>query len=587
MSQSSLPVGPRADELAAILDEIVRTPLLDARALDRILRRHPKDGRGFYRKREILAAFRAQPGRWPLDEPALAERLRTCPTRTLSGVTPVTVLTKPFPCPGRCVFCPSDVRMPKSYLSAEPGCQRAAANRFDPYLQTWNRLRAYREMGHATDKAELIVLGGTWSFYPEAYQLWFLTRCLEALNDFGAGRDHRAAVGSAGGHLTQIEAGAAGRSYNGSVAAHLRRNQAGALLADAERGSWEALFRAQRDNEAAGARQVGLSLETRPDCVTREEVLRLRRLGATKVQLGIQSLDDQVLAASRRGHDVAASRRAMGLLRAAGFKLQVHWMANLPGATPEGDRRDFGRLFSDPALCPDELKIYPCSLVETAELVEHYERGDWRPYSQSELVELLADCLESVPPWCRVSRVIRDIPSPDILVGNQRTNLREAVEERVGRRGGQLREIRSREVRGRPVCAESLVLREQRYQGGGGQECFLGLETGDGSLAGFLRLALPERYDEPPRALAGCAVIRELHVYGGSLSLGSRRQGAAQHQGAGGRLVLRAAQLAGEAGYRRLAVISAVGTRAYYRGQGFRLPEGALYPMRELSPKGP
>ena len=196
--QRASPREPHATDaqrdLRAIVAAAIAAEPLDARALDAILRRHPKAGRGFFTKREVLAAFRASAGEWPVSEAEFAAKLRTSPTRTLSGVAPVAVLTKPFPCPGRCVFCPSDVRMPKSYVANEPGCQRAEANRFDPYLQTWNRLAAFRAMGHATAKVELIVLGGTWSAYPEAYQVWFATRLFEALNDFGAGVDRRADV---------------------------------------------------------------------------------------------------------------------------------------------------------------------------------------------------------------------------------------------------------------------------------------------------------------------------------------------------------------------------------------------------------
>jgi elongator complex protein 3 len=598
MGASSLPGGSETDDLQAIIRAVLALPgELTPAELDRILRLHPKQGRGFYPKREILRAFREDAARWSVGEEDFARRLRTCPTRSISGVTPVTVLTRPFPCPGRCVFCPSDVRMPKSYLRDEPGCQRAEANRFDPYLQTWNRLAAYHDMGHPTSKVELIVLGGTWSYYPAPYQRWFLLRCLDALNDFGSRVDGRAlAEASAGSAYLAPEgspADARGR-YNVSIAPALAAAAAGATP---ESASFEELARAQDRNASAGARQVGLSLETRPDRIDAAEVRRLRRLGATKIQLGIQSLDDDVLRRNQRGHDAAASRRAMTRLRAAGFKLQVHWMVNLLGATPASDRRDFARLFDDRSLRPDELKLYPCSLVETAELVDHHRRGDWLPYPRDVLVELLADLLERVPRWCRVTRVIRDIPSPDILCGSRETNLREPVEARVHARGGAIREIRSREVRGRAVEVASLVLAEEGYEAGAGRELFLGAEDPEGRLAGFLRLALPApgvRAGGPDSAepdgheaspglgeLRGAAIVRELHVYGAALEVGAAPgAGPAQHGGLGRRLLARAAQRAREAGHRRLAVISAAGTRAYYRGLGFE--DGELYQHRDL-----
>ena len=560
-------------------------PELDARGLDRILRRHPRDGRGLFSRSELIAGVRALgTGSAVLDAAELVERLRLRPVRTLSGVTPVSVLTRPFPCPGRCIFCPNDVRMPKSYLSAEPGAQRAESNGFDPYLQTWNRLAAFRDIGHPVAKVELIVLGGTWSFHPEPYQIWFVLRCFDALNDFGAGVDRRAEAGHApalGDDLSRRRA--AGVSYNRVVGAELHARYGPELLHSCERAGWGALERAQRDNEDAGSRCVGLAVETRPDCVSTEEVRRLRRLGVTKVQIGIQSLDDRVLAANRRGHDVETTRQALRRLRGAGFKLHAHWMPNLLGSSPAQDAADFARLFDDPAFRPDELKIYPCFLVESAELAGPYRRGEWRPYADDELTKLLADCLERTPAWCRLTRVIRDFSSGDIVAGTRTANLREVAQRLVEKRGGVCRDIRSREVRAARVEPGSLSLSEIRYEAGGGDECFLQLETGDGRLAGFLRLSLPREpgcIDE----IRASAVIREVHVYGASLELGRRPAGPAQHRGLGRLLVEAACRRAGGAGFTDLAVISAVGTRAWYRRLGFR--DGALYPHRALAEMG-
>jgi elongator complex protein 3 len=573
MSGGSLSSSASAD-LRRIVAEAIACEPLGERELDRILRRHPKDGRGFYAKREILAAFRASAAQWPVSEAAFAEKLRTCPTRTLSGVAPLALLTKPFPCPGRCVFCPSDVRMPKSYLADEPGCQRAAQNRFDPYLQTWNRLAAFRAMGHSTAKVEAIVLGGTWSFYPETYQVWFATRIFEALNDFGAGVDGRAEVAERAPDFGELLPGA--RGYDATVAAHLRAGEGGELVPARERGTWRALAAAQRANETAGARCVGLALETRPDHVTPAEVLRLRRLGATKVQLGIQSLDDGVLAANRRGHDAAATRRAIALLRGAGFKIHAHWMVNLLGATPASDRADFARLFDDESVRPDELKLYPCSLVASAELSQFHARGEWRPYAREELLPLVADCLAAIPRWCRATRVVRDIPSPDIVAGSRETNLREAAEALLRERGTVLQEIRARELRGDRVGETAPALRETRYATSLGTELFVeALSAGD-RIAGFARISFPARAADAPFAeLAGAALLREVHVYGAVADFGERAASKAQHAGLGGALVAHGAASARAAGFSSLAVISAVGTRGWYRRLGFR--DGALY----------
>jgi hypothetical protein len=278
--------APWARELGAIIGDVAAAERLDARSLDRIVKRHPKGGSGLFSKSDIIAGFRRfGPGDSGLSEAEFLARLRLRPVRTLSGVTPVTVLTKPFPCPGTCTFCPSDVRMPKSYLADEPGAQRAEDNRFDPYLQTWNRLAAYRAMGHPVDKVELIVLGGTWSFYPERYQTWFATRCLEALCDFGADVDRRCAAGAAPSRyraLSEKPGPVSGPGYNARVRRMLGAQLEGGLLHESERADAASLREAQRRNEAAACRCVGLAVETRPDHVTEAECLRLRRLGVTK-----------------------------------------------------------------------------------------------------------------------------------------------------------------------------------------------------------------------------------------------------------------------------------------------------------------
>jgi len=566
---------------------------LSAGELEPVLRLHPKDGRGFFSRSDLIAGFRhfrREPGSGlRLDEAVFARRVQRRPVRTQSGVTPLTVLTKPFPCPGRCVFCPNDVRMPKSYLSDEPGAQRAANNRFDPYLQTWNRLSAFDATGHPVDKVELIVLGGTWSFYPEAYQVWFVMRCLEAMEDFGAGRDRRG-FEPATPDFAALPQSVDGRrfesqAYNRAVTAHLKASLSGRLVVEAEEADWPALEAVQARNEHAACRCVGLVLETRPDHVSAEEVLRLRRLGATKIQLGLQSLSDDVLAANQRGHTLADSRRAMGLLRRAGFKLHAHWMPNLLGSTPEADLEDFDRLFGDADFRPDELKLYPCSLIETAELMQHYERGEWRPYERDELLTVVAGALEKVPRWCRVTRVIRDISSDDIVVGNKLTNFRQLAERSLRARGVRPVEIRSREIKGDALDPEHLELRATEYATGVSDEIFLEFVTPEDRIAGFLRLSLPRGAggDDPGLAideLAGAAIVRELHVYGGAVDFGERLAGRAQHLGLGRRLLEAAAERAEARGYLRLSVISALGTRGYYRAAGFA--DGVLYQHRRL-----
>lgn len=519
---------PDPDLLASIIEEIEAVPDLSERRLSRILRRHPLPDGNLLPKDQLLRGYVQlckQQGRHP--DPALIRRLQAKPVRTISGVAPVTVLTEPAPCPGTCIFCPSVAGMPKSYLPDEPGAMRAAAHDFDPHGQTAGRIRALADNGHAVDKIELLILGGTWSCYPHEYQEWFVRRCFDAMNEREA-----------------------------------------ATLAEA-----------QRLNERAPHRNVGLVVETRPDCITPGEVHRLRRLGVTKVQLGVQSLDDRILALNKRGHGVAETRQAMRLLRLAGFKIVVHWMPNLLGATPESDLEDFRRLWDDPALRPDELKIYPTSLLAGTELYEHWQRGEYHPYDEATLIALLARCKTLIPPYCRLNRLMRDIPAPDIVAGVKRSNLRQDVQRYMAGRGMACRCIRCREVRGRAVDAKTLRLERLDYATDATHECFLGGVTPEDRLAGFLRLSLPKA--EPPIAeLKGCAMIRELHVYGPALELGDRREGSAQHIGLGTRLLEEARRIARGEGFARLAVIAAIGTRSYYRERGFE--QGELYMLGEI-----
>lgn len=469
------------------------------KSLEKILRRFPKTKTELFTKAEIISALKYFG--YPVN-------LIAKPVRTLSGVVPVTVLTKPYPCPGRCLYCPNDPNMPKSYLPLEPGGQRALANNFDPYRQVSTRLQTYQANNHPIDKIELIILGGTWSAYPKKYQTWFIKRCFDALND-----------------KTSIT-----------------------------------LAQAQRINETTVSRCVGLSLETRPDWITKQELINFRKLGCTKVQIGIQSLSDRVLKLNHRGHTVSQTKKAIKLLREFGFKIQAHWMANLYGSSPKQDFQDFKNLFSDKNFRPDELKIYPCSLIKTAPLLAYYQKGLWRPYSQSELTDLLVKILPLVPAYCRVSRIIRDFSAVDIVVGNKQSNLRQLVEEKTK---FDLQEIRSREIRNQ--VAGKLTLKKITYETSIGEEKFLQWVTDTNQICAFLRLSLP--------ANKACAMIRELHVYGQALALG--RQGKIQHSGLGSKLIKQAIKISRKSGYKNLFVISSIGTKEYYRRLGFT--DGKLY----------
>jgi elongator complex protein 3 (tRNA carboxymethyluridine synthase) len=498
--------------------------------VEKALRRHPNPEGGYLAKHVLVAAYRqmVETGEWAPD-PGVLERIRMKPIRTLSGVTTVTVLTKPFPCPGKCIFCPTDVRMPKSYLPDEPGARRGLEHDFDPYGQVESRLQALEAVGHPTDKVELLILGGSWCAYRRDYHEWYIKRCFDALNH-------------------------------------------------AESAS---LGEAQMLNETAGCRNVGLVIETRPLDITPAELRWLRSLGVTKVQMGAQSLDDRILQLNQRGHSVADTRRAVALLRAAGFKIVLHWMPNLLGASLDSDRMDFPHLWDD--LCPDEIKIYPTQLLKNSDLNDYWLRGEYTPYTTEELIGLIADIKPTIPRYCRVNRVVRDIPSVNVVEGNKRTSLRLDVQAELKRRGARCQCIRCREVRKQSVQAEDLRLEDLVYAAGGAQEHFLSFVTPDDLLAGFLRLSLPGEatpfmgLDD----LSEAAIIREVHVFGQALAVGAEQNGAAQHAGLGSALLQHAEAIAQQHGFKRLAVIAAVGTRHYYLERGFE--RGEYYLVKSLT----
>jgi elongator complex protein 3 len=322
-------------------------------------------------------------------------------------------------------------------------------------------------------------------------------------------------------------------------------------------------------NAIGPRRNVGLVVETRPDHVTAEELHWLRYLGVTKVQIGIQSLNDHILTINKRGETVADTRKAMRLLRLAGFKIHAHWMPNLLGTTPESDIEDFSRLWDDQAIRPDELKIYPCMLVENAELHEYWRRGEYRPYTERQIIDVLIACKIQVPRYVRINRIVRDIPTTNVVEGMKKANLRQIVQKEMAQRGLRCQCIRCREVRRRDVALSELSLLIETYQTDATTEYFLSFETGE-HIAGFLRLSLPNSDEDVLlEEIAGQAMIREVHVYGPAVPIGQSPRGEAQHIGLGAQLILEAKQLAEAAGYKRIAVISAIGTREYYARHGF------------------
>lgn len=528
------------DATGILLEQIVQAPPGSRRQLRALKTRVAAQTRTpLVPNDRLLARYRLEvaEGRRRPDR-RVEEALRLNAIRSQSGVATVTVITEPYACPGRCVYCPTEARAPKSYLTNEPAVMRALRSDYDPFRQVAGRLQALEETGHPTDKVELIIKGGTWSFYPARYQGWFVQRCLDAAN--------------------------ASES--------------------------QTLEDAQQRNETATHRIIGLTIETRPDYVEAQEIRRLRELGVTRVELGAQILDDRILELIVRDHGTAEIRQATRLLRQAGFKIAYHLMPNLPEAQPDDDLRSFRLLFEDPAYRPDTLKLYPCVVVKSAELYQWWREGRYHPYDDETLVELLIAMKQLTPPWVRIERVIRDIPSTSIEAGCRVTNLREEVQRRMAACGLRCRCLRCRQVRDDAGGAWRLMRRD--YDAAEGRECFLSFEDpATDRVAAFLRLRMPppirlrsgrrpEQSRRTPRAssgwsvLDGAALIRELHTYGRHVALHDRRDDAAQHQGFGRRLIAEAERIAREeGGLTRMAVIAGVGVREYYRRLGYELDD--------------
>lgn len=579
-------------------------------------------------KRQLMAFYldvqKNQPERWSSwclsdeQQRRLVRTLQMKPRRTASGVATITVLTKPWKCSSNCLYCPNDLRMPKSYLADEPACQRAERTFFDPYLQVAARLKALTEMGHITDKVELIVLGGTWSDYPESYQIWFIRELFRALNDgsqaIGNLPARKHAYESAGiscdpellkAFVAEEQRRIDNRetTYNQAFDRLYGENAAWASASQWQKATWEELEAEQDANVDGQHRVVGLVIETRPERITPTHLAALRRMGCTKVQMGIQSLDEKVRTLNDRHTSTQQIQRAFELLRLFGFKTHVHAMVNLLGATPESDKADYLHLCNDAAFQPDEVKLYPCVLIEGTGLCERFEDHAWQPYSEPSLVDVLVSDTCATPAFTRISRMIRDISAPDIKAGNKKVNLRQLVEQRIDSEGLATAEIRHREVSLANVAAEDLSLEVVEYETTATSERFLQWVTPQGKIAGFLRLSLPhanaiaqlneeyeaatsktaeQRHTLPFPLQAGEAMIREVHVYGRVEKLQHAGINNAQHRGLGTQLVNRACELASRAGYQRINVISAVGTRGYYRKLGFY--DNGLYQQRMLQP---
>jgi len=475
----------------------------------------------------------------------LEKILRKRSVRTLSGIAPVAVLTKSYPCPGTCAYCPHESDVPASYLSNEPAVMRAIRCGYDPYKQVALRLWALENNGHEPNKIEIIVIGGTWSYLPTKYKYWYILNCFKAANDYEIIRTKK---------LKTI------KEENTFKVKLISPYKKGLSLERLKK----LLIKEQHKNEKADYKIIGLTLETRPDYIDATELREMRILGCTRVEIGVQVIDDKILKLNKRGHGVQEIAAATKLLKEFGFKVTYHLMPALPGATPKKDLSLFKQLFTDERFQPDQIKFYPTVVTKGSLLYRWYRQGKYKPYADQVLQKLIADCKAVVPTYVRIIRLIRDIPNESIVAGNKITNLRQIMKDR----GVKCNCIRCREVKEGKIETGGR-LNVLKYPASGGTEYFISADSQDQkTLYGFCRLRIDKNSPIAP------AIIRELHVYGELVPLGQQKK--VQHSGLGKKLLAKAESLAQAEGARKIAIISGVGVREYYRRLGYKLQAGYM-----------
>ncbi len=513
-----------------LIEQLLRNEVTDEKSLNeakKSISEHYKLSR-LLSNSQVLAAARSNS-----EKNHVIDLLKLKPVRTISGVAVIAAMTSPAPCPhGQCIPCPGGIdskfHSPQSYMGEEPAAKRAFENNFDPYLQVSSRLKQLSQIGHQVEKAELIVMGGTFTSRMLCYQEWFVKRCIEAMNDF---------------YSTEWRKG---RNYI----------------------PVEEVLAA---NESACVRNVGITIETRPDWTRNEHIDTILELGATKVEIGVQSIYDFILSGIKRGHSVAASAEANMRLHDSGLKVGFHMMPGLPGATVDSDLRMFDRLFDDERFMPDYLKIYPVLVTEGTTLHGMWKAGNFSPLEVAESVELLAKIKALLPKWVRLQRIQRDIPAHQVLAGIRKSNIRQLAKEHLVGTGGKCRCIRCREVGHMNIRPENIELLIEKYRACKGLEHFISFEDADNDiLIGFLRLRFPA---SPHRTeLEGAALVRELHIDGSVVAPGELAGELQwQHRGYGEELLSVAEELSKAAGYKKIAVTSGVGVRGYYRKFGYQI----------------
>ena len=487
------------------------------------------------------------------DELRIRKVLRKRAVRSLSGVSVISLLTKFWGCPGKCIYCPTYDGLPKSYISDEPAVQRAEMNAFDPFLQVQNRLRSLEITGNAISKCDVRIIGGTWSVYPQKYQEDFVKNIYDAHTLFSE-KEHNF-------------------SENGKYSPFEEKTTKNEDLQLSQ-----TLEEAKKRNETAKSRVIGMAIETRPDWITIEEIKRLRRYGITRVEIGYQTTHDDINEKNLRGHGNVESILATKLLKDAGFKVVAHMMPGLVGATPELDKSAMKRIFDDQNFRPDELKIYPMVVTPNSELTKLWEEGKFHPYEDKELIPLMAELQSYLPEYVRLNRMYRDIPAHEILAGSKTANLRQVTEVAMRARGLKRHDISAREIRAKGNSPDDAILEIDFYEASDGHEYFLQMiDPNDRTIFGLLRLRVPSQYFSREKhfiaELENAAIIREIHVFGDQIPVGFTGDHSGQHQGFGKKMIAEAEKIIREKypTIEKMAVISGVGVRGYYEKRGYAL----------------
>lgn len=509
---------------------------------------------------EFISRYNELVKNWTIiANPEFQKLIRKRWVRSLSGVTVISLLTKFWWCPGKCVYCPTFDDLPKSYIPNEPAVQRAQLNEFDPILQIHNRLRALEVTGHKIEKNDVRIIGGTWSVYPKEYQESFIKATYDAFNTYDEMKEN----------IEETDLGSE------RFASFKLKEWYKLKLSDS-------LEEAKKLNETSRCRVIWIAIETRPDWITPEEIARLRWYWVTRVEIGYQTTFDDINELNKRWHGNKESIEATKLLKNAWIKVVAHMMPNLLGSTPEKDKESLARVFDDQAFRPDELKIYPMVVTDKSELTEIWRNGWFTPYDDETLIDLTAELEAMIPEYMRLNRTYRDIPASEILAGSHVSNLRQIVEAKLKKKWIHLIDIRHREIKDKINIAANATMNIFDYEASDWKEFFMTFEDKeDRTIFSLLRLRLPEidknidtetakLYELIPE-LKWAAIIREIHTFWDQLSVWEAGTTFWQHLGFGKKLIEKAEEIAKENGYKKMAVIAGVWVRQYYEKRWYHL----------------